>query len=224
MSTLELGDVTVTRVIEIDRSSFPTASMLPDSTPDAIARHHHWLRPHFWDDRTGDLASRVGTYIVKTPRHTVLIDTGVGNDKPRAGSPVWHMRQGAYLDDLHAAGVTPGQVDVVLCTHLHVDHVGWNTRLVGARWVPTFPNALYIFAGEEWEFWRHEKDECIADSVVPVVSSRFCYDLAKARDTRRAFVERHADSGVLVLAAHFPTPGFIVKKDGGCRFAPVNGF
>ena len=284
MNTLELGDVTVTRVIEIDRSSFPTASMLPDSTPDAIARHHHWLRPHFWDDRTGDLASRVGTYIVKTPRHTVLIDTGVGNDKPRDGSPVWHMRQGSYLDDLRAAGVTPGQVDVVLCTHLHVDHVGWNTRLVDARWVPTFPNARYVFAGEEWEFWRHEKDECIADSVVPVVetgqavlvdadyivdewlrleptpghtpghvsvrlgtsageavfsgdlmhrtvqvaepqwSSRFCYDPAKARDTRRAFVERHADSGVLVLAAHFPTPGFIVKTDGGCRFAPTNGF
>src|SRR5206468_2713110 len=109
MSTLELGDVTVTSVIEIDRSSFPTASMLPDSTPDAIARHHHWLRPHFWDDRTGDLASRVGTYIVKTPRHTVLIDTGVGNDKPRDGSPAWHMRQGSYVDDLRAAGVTPGQ-------------------------------------------------------------------------------------------------------------------
>src|SRR2546426_4667857 len=94
MSPLELGEVTVTRVIEIDRSSFPTLSMLPDSTPDAIARHHHWLRPHFWDDRTGDLGTRIGTYVVKTPRHTVLIDTGVGNDKPRDGSPAWHMRRG----------------------------------------------------------------------------------------------------------------------------------
>src|SRR2546421_9315747 len=171
MSPLELGDVTVTRVIEIDRSSFPTASMLPDSTPGAIARHHHWLRPHFWDDRTGDLASRVGTYIVRTPRHTVLIDTGVGNDKPRDGSPVWHMRRGGFLDDLAAAGVAPEQVDVVLCTHLHVDHVGWNTRLVDGRWRPTFPRARYLFAGEEWEFWRHEKDPCIADSVVPVVEA-----------------------------------------------------
>src|SRR5256885_6381905 len=171
MSPLELGEVTVTRVIEIDRSSFPTLSMLPDSTPDAIARHHHWLRPHFWDDRTGDLGSRIGTYVVKTPRHTVLIDTGVGNDKPRDGSPAWHMRRGAYLDDLRAAGVAPEQVDVVLCTHLHIDHVGWNTRSVGDRWVPTFPNARYVFAGEEWEFWRHEKDACIADSVVPVVEA-----------------------------------------------------
>jgi glyoxylase-like metal-dependent hydrolase (beta-lactamase superfamily II) len=282
MTTLPLGDVTVTRVIEIDRSSFPTLSMLPDSTPDAIGRHHHWLRPHFWDDRTGDLGSRIGTYIVKTPRHTVLIDTGVGNDKPRDGSPAWHMRRSSYLDDLRAAGVTPQRVDVVVCTHLHVDHVGWNTRRVGDRWVPTFPKARYVFAGEEWEFWRHEKDACITDSVVPVVeagqavlvdadyvvddwlrleptpghtpghvsvrlttsageavfsgdlmhrtvqvaepqwSSRFCYDPPKARATRRAFVERHADSGVLVLAAHFPAPGFIVRADGGCRFVPAN--
>src|SRR5207247_11460704 len=80
-------------------------------------------------------------------------------------------RRSSDLDDLRAAGVTPEQVDVVLCTHLHVDHVGWNTRRVGDRWVPTFPNARYVFAGEEWEFWRHEKDACIADSVVPVVEA-----------------------------------------------------
>ncbi len=282
MTTLTLGDVSVARVIEIGRSSFPTTSMLPDSTAEAIARHHDWLRPHFWDDAAGDLGSRIGTYIVRTPRHTVLIDTGVGNDKPRDGSPVWHMRRGGFLDDLAAAGVTPEQVDVVLCTHLHVDHVGWNTRLVDGRWRPTFPRARYLFAGEEWEFWRHEKDPCIADSVVPVVeagqavlvqsdhvvdpwlslepspghtpghvcvrlrtsageaifsgdlmhrtvqvaepqwSSRFCADAAKARATRRLFVERHADSGVLVLAAHFPRAGYIVRRAGGFRFSPAD--
>src|SRR5204862_7516317 len=91
--------------------------------------------------------------------------------KRRAGSAVWHMRRGGFLDDLAAAGVAPEQVDVVLCTHLHVDHVGWNTRLVDGRWRPTFPRARYLFAGEEWEFWRHEKDPCIADSVVPVVEA-----------------------------------------------------
>ena len=258
MSTRTLGAATVSRIIEIDRSSFPTASMLPDSTPDAIARHHGWLRPHFWDEATGDLGSRIGTYIVRTPRHTVLIDTGVGNDKARDGSPAWHMRRGAYLDDLRAAGVTPERVDVVLCTHLHVDHVGWNTRRVGDRWVPTFPNARYIFAGEEWEFWRHEKDACIADSVMPVVEAgqadlvdadyvvdawlRFeptpghtpghvsvrlstsAGDAVFSGDLMHRTVqvaERHADSGVLILAAHFPTPGFVVRTDGGYRFVPA---
>ena len=158
MQTMKLGDVTIARVIEIDRSSFPTASMLPDSTAEAVAAHYHWLKPHFFDERTGDLASRIQTYVVRTPRHTVLIDTGVGNDKTRMGAPAWHMRASSYLDDLAAVGVTPEQVDFVLCTHLHVDHVGWNTRWRDGRWVPTFPKAKYVIAGAEWEFWKYESD------------------------------------------------------------------
>ena len=84
---MKIGEVTIARVIEIDRSSFPTASMLPDSTAAEVAAHHHWLKPHFFDERTGDLASRIQTYVVHTPRHTILIDTGVGNDKARTGAP-----------------------------------------------------------------------------------------------------------------------------------------
>src|SRR5262245_60328647 len=143
MAGIRLGDVTITPVVEIGRSSFPTASMLPDSAPERIAAHHAWLKPHFFDDAVGDLASRIQTFIVRTPRHTVLIDTCVGNDKNREGSALWHMRRGGYLADLEAAGVPPGDVDYVVCTHLHVDHVGWNTRLVDGRWVPTFPRAKY---------------------------------------------------------------------------------
>ena len=177
MTTIRLGDVTVASVVEIGRSSFPTTSMLPDSTPEAVAAHYSWLKPHFFDETVGDLGSRIQSYVVRTPRHTVVIDTGIGNDKNREGSTLWHMQRGTYLDDLAAAGVTPADVDYVVCTHLHVDHVGWNTRLddgPGAgrgRWVPTFPKAKYIFAGEEWDYWRHEKDLCIADSVVPVVEA-----------------------------------------------------
>ena len=285
--TLALGEVTLDRVVEIGRSAYPTASMLPDSTPEAIARHHAWLKPDFWDDAVGDLGARIQTWIVRTPATTVLIDTGVGNDKARPDSPAWHMREGAWLDDLAAAGLTPERVDVVLCTHLHVDHVGWNTRWDGARWVPTFPRARYLFAGEEWEFWKWEAASgrepygCIADSVVPVVeagqaelvsathavdpwltlepspghtpghvsvrlrtrageavfsgdvmhrtvqvaepqwSSRFCWDPRAAAVTRREFVERHADSGVLVLPAHFPRPGRIVRDGAGHRFVPA---
>jgi len=284
---MKLGEVTISRVIEIDRSSFPTASMLPDSTGAEVAAHYHWLKPHFFDERTGDLASRIQTYVVRTPRHTILIDTGVGNDKARTGAPAWNMRKGTYLDDLAAVGVTPEQVDFVVCTHLHVDHVGWNTRWQDGRWIPTFPNARYVIAGAEYEFWKYESDAgkeesgCIADSVVPIVeagqavlvdsdfkvgehmrfepwvghtpghvcvrlttsagtavfsgdlmhrtvqvaepqwSSRFCYDPARARATRRAFVEQHADSGTLILAGHFPQPGFIIRAGGGHRFTPA---
>src|SRR5215470_11770161 len=137
---IAFGEVTITPVVEIGRSSFPKPSMLPDSTAAAVAAHHSWLKPHFFDEQTGDLGSRIQTFVVKTPEHTILIDTCVGNDKNREGSALWHMRAGSYLGDLAAAGVTPEHVDYVVCTHLHVDHVGWNTRLVDGRWVPTFPN------------------------------------------------------------------------------------
>ena len=168
-AAMRFGEVSITPIVEIGRSSFPTTSMLPEARADAVAAHHAWLKPHFFDETVGDLASRIQTYLVRTPEHTIAIDTCVGNDKHREGSPLWHRRAGTYLDDLAAAGTAPEHVDYVVCTHLHVDHVGWNTRLVGGRWVPTFPRARYIIAGEEWEYWRHEKDECIADSVVPVV-------------------------------------------------------
>jgi glyoxylase-like metal-dependent hydrolase (beta-lactamase superfamily II) len=286
METYRFGEVTVTRVVEIGRSFYPTSNMLPESSPDVIARHAGWLRP-FLDDTTGDIGSRIQTWVVKTPRRTVLIDTGVGNDKHREESPLWHLRQGSYLDDLAAAGVRPEDVDAVVCTHLHVDHVGWNTRLVDGRWTPAFPRARYVIVGEEWEFWKHERDAgsepsgCIDDSVVPIVdagvadlvdanhvldehlrfepwpghtpghacvrlrtgageavfagdlmhrvvqvaepqwNSRFCYDGPRARESRREFLERHADSGTMILPAHFPAPGFIVREPAGLRFAPA---
>jgi glyoxylase-like metal-dependent hydrolase (beta-lactamase superfamily II) len=276
--TIRLGDVTIDRVVEIPRSTFPTTEMLPESRKEVIERHYSWLKPHFFDESVGDLGSRIQTYVVRTPRHTVIIDTGVGNDKPREENALWHRRQGTYMDDLAACGVRPEQVDFVVCTHLHIDHVGWNTRLENGRWVPTFPNATYVFAGAEWEYWRWEKDACIADSVVPVVeagrarlvsadhaidpwlrfeptpghtpghvnvrvstsagqaifcgdlmhrtvqvaepqwSSKFCYDPRQAAATRREFVERHADSGILILPAHFPRPGYIVREREGLRF------
>ena len=175
MNKIQLGEVSIARIVEIGRSAYPTTMMLPDAKPEEIARHHGWLRPHFWDEETGDLGSRIQTYVVETPRHTVLIDTGVGNGKHREASPLWHLREGDWLDDLAAAGVKPEDVDVVLCTHLHVDHVGWNTHWDGNRWAPTFPAAKYVFAGEEWEFWRYESESgreewgCIADSVAPIV-------------------------------------------------------
>src|SRR5262249_21282926 len=130
MTTITLGEVRIDRVVEIDRSSFPTTSMLPEATPDGIARHLGWLKPAFWDARTDDLGSRIQSYVVRTPEHTILMDTCVGNDKHRDGAPAWHMRKGTFLDDLAALGVRREDVDYVVCTHLHIDHVGWNTALV----------------------------------------------------------------------------------------------
>src|SRR5678815_679991 len=98
MQTLTLGDVGISRVVEIGRSSFPTSQMLPESDAGRIAAHHRWLKPHFFDETTGDLGSRIQTWIVRTPRHTVLVDTGVGNDKERGDNPLWNRRTGGLLD------------------------------------------------------------------------------------------------------------------------------
>ena len=277
----KVGEYEISRVVESEVPFIEPHLFLPDFTPDALEANRDWLFPRFADAASGKLVFAFQSYVVRTPRHTILVDTCVGNDKPRPNRPAWHMQKWPYLADLARIGVTPDRVDFVMCTHLHIDHVGWNTRRVGDRWVPTFPNARYVFAGAEWEFWRHERDACIADSVVPVVeagrarlveadhvvdpwlrfeptpghtpghvcvrlttsageavfsgdlmhrvvqvaepqwSSRFCHDGKRAAETRRDFIERHADTGTVILAAHFPRPGTIVRADGSHRFVPA---
>jgi glyoxylase-like metal-dependent hydrolase (beta-lactamase superfamily II) len=118
----------------------------------------------------------IQSFVVRTKHQTILIDTCVGNDKQR-GNPSWNNLQGSYLQDLEVAGFTAADIDVVLCTHMHVDHVGWNTKLQNGRWVPTFPNARYLFTQEEWDFWREKPPvqtynySSIDDSVLPVIES-----------------------------------------------------
>jgi glyoxylase-like metal-dependent hydrolase (beta-lactamase superfamily II) len=117
------------------------------------------------------------SYIVQTPHHTVLIDSCIGNDKPRPGRPQWNMKtDDSYMRALAAAGFSVADIDFVMCTHLHVDHVGWNTRLENGRWVPTFPNARYVFAKSEYDYWvdMNAKTEVppFVDSVLPVVEAK----------------------------------------------------
>jgi glyoxylase-like metal-dependent hydrolase (beta-lactamase superfamily II) len=124
---------------------------------------------------------------VQTPHHNILIDTCVGNDKPRPARPFWNMmKSDRFEKGLAAIGVGVGDIDFVMCTHLHVDHVGWNTKLENGRWVPTFPKARYVFADRELEFWtKRNKDDpaaCpwVTDSVLPIVAANRV-DLVKSQ-------------------------------------------
>ncbi len=177
MKPITLGNLTVSRVIEMEGPLMPPSHLLPDATTEEVETHRHWLAPHFLDPE-GTLIMSIHTYVVRTRHHTILVDTCVGNDKERSLFPGWNKMQGPFLQDLEAAGVKPEQVDYVLCTHLHVDHVGWNTRWQEGRWVPTFPNAKYLFARQEWDYWKKEheagkddSDGAIADSVLPIVEA-----------------------------------------------------
>src|SRR6266404_3025154 len=117
------------------------------------------------------------SYVVKTPHHTILVDSCIGNDKPRPTRPKWNMKtDDTYMRALAAAGISVGDIDFVMCTHLHVDHVGWNTRLENGRWAPTFPNARYVFARNEFDYWteQHAKTPVppFNDSVLPVLEAK----------------------------------------------------
>jgi len=135
------------------------------------------MEPRALDPVSGNLVLVIQAFLVRTRHHTILIDTCVGDHKHRPHRPFWHMQKlDTFLPRLAAAGVAPEDVDYVMCTHLHSDHIGWNTQLRDGRWVPTFPKAQYIFAREELESWEqlHAQDpqQQFFDSVLPVIEAR----------------------------------------------------
>lgn len=149
MITWTLGDVTITAIVESDLTGV-LGFLLPAATPAAV-KEIAWLSPHF-ADTDGQLRGQIQAFAVQTPTHRIVVDTCIGNDKDRTGLfPQWSQMQTSFLDRLAAIGFSPEAVDTVLCTHLHVDHVGWNTRLVDGEWKPTFPNAQYLFGRVEFD-------------------------------------------------------------------------
>ncbi len=145
----KIGAVSITRVVEIEGPS-PGTFFFEAATPERLLQHA-WLKPHFLTE-DGRTVGSIHCFVVQSEGSTIVVDTCVGNDKPRELKH-WHLRQGGFLEDLAEAGFPRERVDTVLCTHLHVDHVGWNTMLSDGRWVPTFPNARYLFGAREWEYW-----------------------------------------------------------------------
>jgi glyoxylase-like metal-dependent hydrolase (beta-lactamase superfamily II) len=277
MNRWQIGDVKITRVIESE-NAFDMTMLIPNATPEAIVAED-WLRPNFADEK-GAAKLSIHALAIESRGRKIIVDTCVGNDKRRPGFDTMNMLNTNFLGELTAAGFARESVNLVLCTHLHLDHVGWNTMYVDGRWIPTFPNARYLMSRAEWEFWGPSKDPAIGDSVRPVfdaglvdlvdtnhritdeiwleptvghtpghvsvrISSKgqeavisgdlmhhpiqlghpewlctFDADPDQGCKTRRAFMERYADSAVLVFGTHFASPsaGHIVKKEGAFRF------
>ena len=266
MNEWQIGAVRMVRVVELD-GPVPPDFFFDGVTPESVMRHA-WMRPHFATD-DGRLLGSVQAFCIESAGKRIVVDTCVGNDKVRT-NPVWNHMQTRFLADLEKVGFARETVDVVVCTHLHVDHVGWNTMQADGRWVPTFPNARYLMGRREFEFWSEspepEDGDVFGDSVKPVADAglvdlvesdhritehlaleptpghtpghvslrirsggaeavitgdlmhhpiqcsepdwavRFDVDPDAARATRRAFLEKHAASGVLVFGTHFSTP------------------
>ncbi len=195
-----IGEVTVTRVVEIEATG-GMSPILPDATRDKL-KEIPWLYPHFADEN-GRMRGSIHALIIETPDRTIVVDTCVGNDKDR-GNPPWNHLQTSFLQDMAAAGFATDQIDCVLCTHLHVDHVGWNTMLVDGKWQPTFPKARYLMGQVEFDHWRASERadtaQIMADSVLPV----FDAGLVDLVDTRHRLC---AEISLIPTVGH--TPGHV---------------
>src|SRR3981081_3316161 len=145
-TSFDVGDMTIHRIVEQEQGFTPMLEFLPTLSEETLDENLSWLAPGGYNRDTGNVVLCFQSYVVKTPHHNILIDSCIGNDKPRPTRPKWNMKtDDTYLRGLNAAGFSVGDIDYVMCTHLHVDHVGQNTRLENGRWVPTFPNARYVF-------------------------------------------------------------------------------
>ena len=203
-TTFTVGDLIVHRVIESEGPLFDPLTFFPTLTQEVLNDNLAWLRPVFIDPASGQLMLCIQSYVVRTKHHTILINSCVGNHKERANYPFWHqMTSDRYERNLAAVDVTVNDIDYVMCTHMHVDHVGWNTRLDNGRWVPTFPKAKYVFADRELAFWTEKeraepgKQPWIADSVLPIVAAG-----------RQEVVSSHHELSDVVRL--IPTPGHTI--------------
>jgi glyoxylase-like metal-dependent hydrolase (beta-lactamase superfamily II) len=288
MQAIRIGQFEIGKVTDFSGPSFDPAEFFPDYDPEVVRANRDLIGPALLDPASGKLVFSFHSFVVRTGRHTILIDSCIGNDKERPARPQWHRMKTSYIDDLAGLGVRVEDVDYVMCTHLHWDHVGWNTRLAAGKWVPTFPNARYVMARREVEHWQGVHDSgaetphatAFGDSVLPVIatgqallvgddyalddglwfepypghtpgnvviharsggergvfvgdvlhhplqclkpewSTRACSDPDGSRASRTRLIEEYADSGALIMPAHFPDPtaGWIRRHRAAYRF------
>jgi glyoxylase-like metal-dependent hydrolase (beta-lactamase superfamily II) len=200
---IQIGSTVIHRIVEQEGPFFEALKFFPTLTKELLDENRAWLQPNFID-RAGQLMLCIQSYLVQTPHHNILIDSCVGNHKARPTRPFWNMMSSdRYEKNLAATGLSVGDIDFVMCTHLHTDHVGWNTRLENGRWVPTFPKARYVFADRELAYWtKRQQDDpaaCpwIEDSVLPIVAANRV-DIVKSA---------HAFNDLVTL---IPTPGHTI--------------
>ena len=175
MKTWRVGQVEITRVVEVWKWEDHINMVLEGAEPSVVLAQP-WLLPHHATPQ-GRMFINFQAFVIKAGERRIMIDTCVGADRERE-FPVFSHMQTTFLEDLASLGVAPANVDTVLCTHLHFDHVGWNTRLVDGRWVPTFPNARYLFSRKEYDHWMMLREtgayhgiNHLSDAVDPVVAA-----------------------------------------------------
>ncbi len=212
MRQLRIGAAVAARIEETYEPNFEAKKFFPDWNDEIAKEHAAWLAPEHYDAASGFLKLSVHSWLLTVGGKRILIDACVGNHKPRAKRPMWNMLDTPYLERLAKAGAKPEQIDLVMCTHLHVDHIGWNTKLESGRWVPTFPNARYVWSREDFEHYLAldrdpEKGPAnlgsFRDSILPVVEAGLAQMVSGATAL---------DESLSVEPAPGHTPGTIAIK------------
>ena len=167
-----IGAITITRIVELGPMFLPPQGLFPAVSAEQVTARA-WLQPCF-ADAAGQINLNFQCFLVEAGQRRILVDTCIGDGK-QLGIDGFSDRVSNFLQTLGRAGAGPDEVDTVLCTHLHWDHVGWNTRLVDGAWVPTFPKARYLFGRDETPFTlaigEHDGDRSVAESIQPILDA-----------------------------------------------------
>ncbi|MEM7542420.1 MAG: MBL fold metallo-hydrolase [Pseudomonadota bacterium] len=177
MSWTRIGDVEIARVLESNGPFMSVYKFFPDATEEGIASHRDWLYPNVLTADTNELIMPIQSFVLRTEHHTVLVDACVGNHKSVEWFKPWHQKtDAAFKTGLSEIGVSVADIDFVFCTHLHVDHSGWNTELKDGRWVPTFPNAKYVLSKDEVNYMEmmhtEHGDPTYAENIAPLIEAK----------------------------------------------------
>jgi glyoxylase-like metal-dependent hydrolase (beta-lactamase superfamily II) len=149
-----LQDIRIYRIADIDDVLWPARALFSRLTDEEMLKSEPLLPPGTLNAAQSEIRLSFNSFLIQAPNFVALIDAGIGNGKERLDRPAWHRRSGKFLSDIEALGFPPDRIDLVVNTHLHADHVGWNTVADGPAWRPTFPRARYIVPADELAYWR----------------------------------------------------------------------
>ena len=207
-----IGDVRIDTVIEFGGPAMKPQDGFPDCDLGVFERHADALVPRFFAPALGRLVGGVKSHLIRTGGHNILVDTGCGNDKERPGEPPFNRLQTPYLERLAALGLAPEDIDLVVLTHLHVDHVGWNTRLQDGAWVPTFPNATTVFSATDLDFVEDSARRGAAGNVHARLYEDSLKPVLEAGRIRLLSEDGPLVPGVEIEFAPGHTPGHILLR------------
>ena len=219
MSVFKIGKATLTRIEETYLAVYPSRDIFPELTEALFKEHGHWLAPDHYDPETDKIKLSVHSWLLQLDGHKILIDGCCGNQKSRPQRPFWNMLDTPWLDRLAAAGARPDEIDLVMCTHLHHDHVGWNTQLRDGKWVPTFPNARYVFSKLDFDYFHNLDSDpanrpaefgSFRECVMPVVEAGRA-DLVTGPHRLNEFIE------IMPAGGHSPGHFYFRLNVGGSR-------